>query len=254
MRTAHLVAVGAEDDAAIESLSDIARILAPFDDVVVIGGHMVSILTAAYPSPGFVERRTGDSDAGISVELAATGQVHDALTAAGYVAESGNRYTKDDRGDTQPTIDLLIPSLNGAFHSEEHGGRAFDASPGLSVALHAASRVRVIATTLSENEVAFEVNIPTVEAAVLLKAHSWASRLAQKDVIDLNNLLSIVDHNGYDTIAPWRLNEPGLIGSRRDAARYLHRLAGLAEANRLSRSPIDPRRLTVLIRRHISAV
>lgn len=254
MKIAHLVAAGAEDDAAIESLSDVARLLARFDEVVVIGGHMVSILAAAHPSPGFVERRTADSDAGAPVELAATGELHDALSASGYVAEAGNRYVKSGKAQPAPTIDLLVPSLNGRFHAGEFGGRAFDAVPGLSVALPAATPVRVVANRLTGREITFEVMVPNVEAAVVLKAHSWASRLAQKDVIDLNNLLSIVDHHSTEAIGPWRLGDHGLIGSRRDAARHLHRLAGLAEADRLPRSRVDPRRLVVLIRRHVSVV
>lgn len=254
MRTAHLVAAGAEDDAAIESLSDIARLLARFDEVVVIGGHMVSILAAAYPSPGFVERRTADSDAGVPVELATTGELHDALSAAGYVAQSGNRYVKSAKAEPPPTIDLLVPSLNGRFHTDELGGRGFDAAPGLTIALAAATPMRVVANRLAGEEVTFEVKVPTVEAAVVLKAHSWASRHAQKDVIDLNNLLSIVDHHSTASIGAWRLGEHDLIGSRRDAARHLHRLAGLAEANRLPRSRVDPRQLVVLIRRHVSVV
>lgn len=251
--TAHLISAGPEDDAAHESMHDISRILADHPETSIVGGHMVAVLAAAYPSPGFITRRTGDTDAGIPVELAASGRIHDALIAADYESESGNRYTKFGRDDPKPTIDLLVPSLNGRFlTSQVHGDRGFDAAPGLSVALNSSFVVEVHTQSLDHDERVFDITVPTVEAATILKAHGWASRRAVKDVIDISNLLHIVDAHGPDHVGGWSLAQPDLIGSRRDAARHLHTLAQQAEAGRLLRSPVNPRKLVVLVRRHIA--
>jgi hypothetical protein len=251
--TAHLISAGPEDDAAIESLHDISRILGEHPNTSIVGGHMVSVLAAAFPSPGFIERHTGDTDAGIPVELASSGQLHEALTAAAYVADSGNRYVKPTSQDPKPTIDLLIPSLTGRFHPQVHGERAFDAAPGLTVALHSTFSVHVQTTNRALEEHEFDITVPTVEAAIILKAHAWASRRSQKDVIDISNLLHIVDEHGSDAVGGWQLAEPELIGSRRDAARHLYALAQVAEARRLPVSQVNPRKLVVLIRRYITA-
>lgn len=250
--TAHLVAAGPEDEAAIESLRDIAGILEAHHDTVIVGGHMVSVLAAAFPSEGVLERRTGDADAGIPVELASSGRIHDALIALGYAGATGNRYVKERSPDPKPTIDLLIPSRDGRFRPQVVGGRAFDAAPGLALALHRSLPVNVHATTRHLGAVSFGLSVPSVEIAVILKAYGWSDRLAQKDVVDLSNLLHILDRHGADAVGGWRLNRPALTGARLDAARRLHRLAGMAEIGRLRRSAIDPRKLVVLIRRHVS--
>lgn len=249
--TAHLIAAGPEDEAAIESLKDVATVLAGHDGTTIVGGHMVAVLAAAFPSAGVLERRTGDTDAGIPIEMAASGHVHDALLAVGYTGVSGNRYIKEFAPDPKPTIDLLIPSRDGRFHPQIEGGRAFDAAPGLALALHRTLRVKVHAT-IKDDELSFSVVVPTVEVAVVLKAYGWADRLAQKDVVDLSNLLHVLDQHGADTVGGWRLDRPGLTGARLDTARRLHRLAAMAEAGRLRRGPIDPRKLVVLIRRYVA--
>ncbi|MDR5699417.1 hypothetical protein [Agromyces aerolatus] len=213
---------------------------------------MVALLAAAFPSRGLVERHTGDTDAGIPVELAASGVLHRELTAAGYVANSGNRYVKTDSPTPQPTIDVLIPSRDGTFRPQIEGGRAYDAVPGLALALHRSLRLQVHALLRNSDELDFQLMVPSVEIAVILKAYSWADRAAQKDVIDLSNLLHIVDHHGADAIGGWRLGDSTLIGARLDAARRLHDLVRVAEAGRLRRGPVDPRKLVVLIRRHVT--
>ncbi len=62
-RTAHLIATSATDDAAFEALIDLSGVIAGHDETAIIGGHMVTVLSAAFPAPGLVERRTQDADA-----------------------------------------------------------------------------------------------------------------------------------------------------------------------------------------------
>lgn len=73
---AYLVATGPEDDAAYRALHDLAEILAGHPEARVIGGQMVGLIAAAFPSPGFIDRRTSDADGGITLELADDGTMH----------------------------------------------------------------------------------------------------------------------------------------------------------------------------------
>ena len=209
-RTAYLVATSPEDDAAYIALNDIAGVLAKHPGSQIIGGHMVSVITAAYPAPGLIDRRTGDADAGIPVELANTGIIHDELITAGYEAESGNRYVKPGP-DPKPTIDLLIPSLTGQFRPDIRGERGFDSMPGLGLALIRGLNITVNATLRDGTELVIPTPVPTVEAAVILKAYAWSNRGSQtpKDVIDLSNLLHVLDEHGPELLGGWRLGEEG---------------------------------------------
>lgn len=253
--TAHLFAQTATDDAAYVALADLAELLSDHPAARVIGGHAVSLLSAAFPAAGMVDRRTGDADAGIPVELADTGELHTALTDAGYVAVNSNRYVKNGSGSPAPTIDLLVPTLRGRFRPERRAGRQFDAMPGLSLALgDGGIPLNAIAKLREGTELAFTVAVPEVELMVILKTLAWASRGAQgpKDAIDLANLFAIADTYNAAEIGGWRLGESTLIGARKDAAALLHHLAGHADAGRLAKTPIDAHLLTVRIRRLVT--
>jgi hypothetical protein len=252
VRTAHLVASGPEDDAAFVALRDLSRVLEAHPDARVIGGHMVGLITAAFPSPGFVERRTGDADAGIPVELADDGSVHAALLAAGYQDVAGNRYVCG-QVEPRPTIDLLVPALAGRFSDALHGGRRLDAMPGLHLAV--ASPLHLDASLVFQDgtEASASVVVPGLESAVVLKAYAWRGRGGQtvKDVIDLSNLLHVRERHG-DAAGPWTLDRPDLTGARADAAQHLHALADRLAGRSARQLPVDPRRLAVLIRRHVA--
>ena len=151
--------------------------------------------------------------------------------------------------DPKPTIDILAPSWSSTFDSSEFGGRAFDAMPGLPLALASPLTLDVVAAMRNGSEERFPTRLPTVEAAVVLKANAWGSRMSQRDAVDLHNLFCIVGAN--HEIGPWRLDEPDLIGARLDAARHLHTLADVWE----SRPPqvmFDSRLLVARARRYIT--
>ncbi|NQX14137.1 hypothetical protein HQQ80_21125 [Microbacteriaceae bacterium VKM Ac-2855] len=213
------------DDLALRSLIDVARILDADDSSCIVGGQMVSILTTAFPVAGVEIRRTADTDAGIAPAIAASGRIHEQLSSAGYKEESGNRYTKGVDPDRM-VVDLLVPSPSGEFAAAEYGGRAFDAVPGLHLALHGhALTVDVGVTQLDGDHQRLEVRVPGVEAAVVLKALSYSSRRASKDVEDLYSLLHIANAYGSEEIGGWSLRAEPLSGSRKDASRSLHALA-----------------------------
>lgn len=248
MAEAYIVASGAEDVAAIHALQDLSRLLSDEKEWCIVGGHMASLLSARFPSPGHVNRRTGDADAGIPVELARSGAVHERLIRAGYVDQSGNRYAVPGP-PPQPTIDLLVPAWEHRFLPEEIGGRAFDAMPGLPIALASTTELEVVATMPDRTERRFRTRVPSVEAAIVLKANAWGLRMQNRDGVDLHNLFCIVRAN-HD-IGPWRLGEETLAGARRDAAVHLHALADTWEATR-PRLPFDPRLLVSSIRRSVT--
>jgi len=251
--TAHLIAGGPEDDAAYIALADLSEALAVHDETVVIGGHAVSLYTAAFPAAGLVPRRTGDADAGIPLELANAGGLHAALTEAGYVAESGNRYVKPGPPPA-PTIDLLVPSFDGRFGDARHGQRMYNTMPGLAIALGNGPTIHVEATLTDRSELRADVKVPPIDALVVLKAYAWGDRKAvtRKDLVDISNLLHVLDQHGPDDLGGWRLADSELSGSRKDAASILHELARELDAGRHGDAPIDPRKVTVLIRRWIA--
>lgn len=249
---AHVVSTSATDDAAYESLTDLSTLLAGHEETMVIGGHMVSLICAAFPSPGLIERRTGDADAGIPVELADTGALHDGLLELGYIPNGGNRYIKGDV-EPQPTIDLLIPSQTDRFGDEKAGGRAFNAMPGLALAMNPRLELDVHITYRNGVESSVVVMVPGIEAAVVLKAFAWRDRHHQteKDGIDLSNLFAVLAHHGAEALGGWRLNEPDLRANRRHAAAILHRLADLWEV-KPPRAAVDARALISRIRTQVT--
>jgi hypothetical protein len=95
MVEAFLVAVSAADDAAFLALRDLSETLGDEEDTGIIGGHMVSLLTAGFPSPGLVARRTNDADGGIPKALARSGEIHERLLARGYRPTNSNRYVRE---------------------------------------------------------------------------------------------------------------------------------------------------------------
>lgn len=217
------------DDHAYLALNDIAGLTAGWADTRIVGGLMVSLLTEAFPTPGTISRRTSDVDTAISIEIADSGELHERLIQAGYVAERGNRYRSGHR-----VVDLLVPSGSTQFSSVELGGRGFDSAPGLLLALGAEPIEHRLDTTLSDGTTLhLVVHTPTVEHAVILKSYASGSRTASKDYVDLFNLLSIAHHHPRENTGGWRLDDPDSRGARKDTQTQLHRLASHPELRSL---------------------
>jgi hypothetical protein len=137
-RRVELVASAFADELSLRALAEITEITAD-QNVRVIGGQMASLLLAAFPVAGIGARRTRDADTAITTELAGSGVLHERLLEHGYAATSGNSYTRPVPALAVPdgplpelAVDLLVPSFDGRFRPQEHGGRAFDAAPGLA--------------------------------------------------------------------------------------------------------------------------
>jgi hypothetical protein len=250
-RHAELVATSRADDLSLRALADVAHITAE-DNARVVGGQMTALLLTAFPVAGVDPRRTRDADAAVTTELAGAGLLHDRLIELGYSATSGNSYSKavpelaaPDTLAPEQSVDLLVPSLDGRFHSSEHGGRAFDAAPGLALALAAPPIVIDVGATLLDGTlIEFTARVPTVEVALIIKALTYASRQQDRDVEDIYRLLEIADSYADDEIGAWRLSDADLIGSRRDSAAALHAL--VRDRLRLKRVEVPAARLAIL--------
>lgn len=244
-RTVEAISTSQADDGAFRALADVARLTGDVDEIRVVGGQMVGLLLAAYPTPDIVLRRTADADAAVSTEVAVSGRLHGLLTSVGYAATFGNRY---ERGPGL-AVDLLVPADNTRFESVHLGGRQFDSAPGLRLALNAEPiTLDVGVTLLSGEHVAFTVRLPSVEIAFILKAYAYESRRAAKDVTDLYNLLLVAHANRAEDIGGWRLANSPPVGARLDAARTLHRLASVTSRNSVAQAGVPFERFVALVR------
>lgn len=251
-RRAELVATAYADELSLRSLAEITTITTD-QNVRIIGGQTASLLLTAFPVPGIALRRTRDADAALTTELAGSGILHDRLADHGYTATSGNSYTRlvpdlAVAGGPIPelAVDLLVPSLDGRFRPQEHGGRAFDSAPGLAPAL-AAEPIVIDADARLLNGVVLEftARVPTVELALVIKALSYGSRLQARDIEDIYRLLEIANAYPHDQIGGWQLRDDTLRASRRDAAVHLHELA--RRTRRHSDAEVPHARLATLI-------
>ncbi|MER3389709.1 MAG: hypothetical protein RJQ01_06710 [Microcella sp.] len=242
------ISTSTADDLAYRALADVCDITR-LHNVRVVGGQMVNLLLTAFPARQAVPRRTADADAAIDTELASSGVAHHLLIQAGYEAQSGNSYTRQER-----QIDLLVPSRTGRFQTEQLGGRGFDAAPGLSLALASEPIVIRASVELRDGEVlTFAARVPTVEIATVIKASSFRSRRADRDLVDLHNLLWIVENLEPDSIGGWTLNKPQR-AARRDAQRALTDIAtSLSARSTRPQLEINTEALVALIRRHVVA-
>jgi hypothetical protein len=242
------VSTSAADDLAYRALADICEITSSHN-VRVVGGQMVNLLLTAFPVRQAVPRRTADADAAIETALAISGDAHHLLTRAGYEAQDGNSYTKGER-----QIDLLVPSRTGRFGTEQLGGRGFDAAPGLNVALAADPITLQTSVTLTDGQVLkFSARVPTVEFAIVIKTGSYDSRRADRDLIDLHNLLWIVQSHPPAMIGGWKLDQAQR-GARLDTQRALVGVAkSLSARSTRTNLDVDAEALVALIRRHVAA-
>ncbi len=94
------------------------------------------------------------------------------------------------------------------------------------------------------------MGVPTVELAVIVKVHAWASRVQPRDVEDIYRLLEIVDAYPADDIGGWQLDQEGLRASRRDSVAHLHQLG--RRSRRPNEADVPSARLAALIAAHVA--
>lgn len=97
------------------------------------------------------------------------------------------------------------------------------------------------------------VRVPTVEAALVVKALAHAGRRAVKDIEDVHSLLEIA--NSYDRveIGGWKLDAEPLTGARLDAGRALNALADGARSNpAVGEARVTAASLALLVRKWVA--
>lgn len=235
-----LACTAAADDHGMLALRDVAS-AAGDCEYRIIGGHMVRLLRHVYNVPG-APRLTSDADAGIDVSVAYGGGFHDQLTRLGYTPDSGNRYVRGDRA-----IDLLVPT-EAKPGKRIIGERAFDGVPGLRLALaREPIRMAITARLTDGNSIGFEIPVPDVEAAFVLKMLARTVRANERDIQDIGTLLEIVAAEPEYLAAGWQMDDPRMTrrGERGDAAREVARVLA-------SPPTMVPARVRALLKRYVA--
>lgn len=214
---------------------------------------MVQILLHLYPTPSAIERTTGDADAGLERAVVAGQGLQEALVKIGYSPTNANRYEMGD-GSGARLIDILVDAGKPGKPAMIEG-KQFDHAPGLTLAMASPSLHVAVQVRLSDGAyLSFEVPVPRVETALVLKALAWQSRKADKDTADILTLLEITQEHKA-SFGEWLLQDPlsATRGTRKDAAEVLHQMAGYNDRRPLpfgAGRPGTPR-LSALIRAHI---
>lgn len=253
-RVLPLLSTSVAADLGFLALADIAVVAAALRNAEwrIIGGHMVQLLIHRYPTPNCQQRGTADADAGVGPQIAASAELHERLRQRDYRDECGNRYVRT-HPDGTIAIDILVPDGADAG-ANIIAGRAFDPAPGLRFALAGpALSISANARLTDGTAVVFDVQVPDVEAAVVLKTLAWGSRRADKDLVDLANLFEIVElHRAV--LSRWQPDKAPGTGARLDTARTLAGLVRAIDRGALGRGilPGPPARLGALIRRHVA--
>jgi hypothetical protein len=233
----------------------VARAAGEKADYRIVGGHMVRLLLQVYPTSDAVPRSTLDADAAVD-DVDVVGAIDKSLLAQDFTKEGGNAYLKELDEERRIEVNLLLSGSGprpGLGSREVPGVGHVDTLPELSFIMACPPLLLGIRATLHDGRILdYTTRIPDLEAALVLKAHSWRGRQAEKDVADLYSLLAIREaHPEVD----WRMDEADLRGYRRDAARALHRLMGnltRRTSNITAPRGLDRFRMAALISKHVS--
>lgn len=226
-------------------------------EYMIIGGYMVRMLQLVYPTPNAVHRSTRDADAAVD-DVEVVGPIAERLQILHFAKKGGNLFTRQTDGGQEIEINVLM-SRNGSSHgfraTDVPGLGWVDTLPELTFAFAGSGiTLEVAAELLDGSVIEFRTRVPRLEAAVVLKAHSWKARGLSdpKDLTDLHSLLEI--RQAYPETS-WKLDQAPLSGRRRDAAVLLHELAGTLP-RRTSTMPVPGHvarhRMAALITQHVA--
>lgn len=195
-----LLSTSRATDGAWLAAADIAAIAEEIGaEYRLIGGNSVTLLTHLHGVAGHVpERETADADMGVDLLVCGDPALLGALTERSYERPDGSRFVRTD-GEHELAIDVLAPSFHGKMMSNQVAGDlVVDAVPGLGLALSMSATILDVAVTLSTGrQIAFQMALPDVRAALVLKAHAYRGRLEEKDAVDIWRLLVAAQAAGH---------------------------------------------------------
>lgn len=223
------------------------------NDYRIVGGHMVRLLLHVYPTTNAIARSTVDADTAIgSLEIAAP--MAQNFLAQNFTKEGGNLFYQDIAPEQRVEINLLAPRTGpapGLRPQTVPGVGQIDTLPELDYIFHYDPLIVDVEVDLYNGEkLSYQTRIPNLEEALVLKAFAWKERVKGKDLADLHTLLEIREAHPE---APWRLNEPHLIGFRKDTVRILQPLVKELSKKRTPfpvPDTVDKRRCAALISKH----
>ncbi|MFC6015220.1 hypothetical protein ACFP2T_03300 [Plantactinospora solaniradicis] len=244
-------------DAGYLTLADLSAIAAELEiDYRIVGGHMVTLLVAAYGVTDQVPmRETADADFAALPAVIADPRLPAALTNHGYLPQgAANRFVRghaDAYGPLELVVDILAPSYLGTLvPNQRYGDLVVDEVPGLLLALsRPGTAVDLRVRLASGGDLAMRLALPDLSSALCLKALAYRGRFAAKDATDLWRLLNAGYAAGLSESA-W----PGGITGRQ-AAQVLHRFfgtPGAAGLKQMSASSRDRTRMQALVRQLVA--
>ncbi|MEU5722684.1 hypothetical protein [Micromonospora sp. NPDC047738] len=247
-----LISTSRAADAGFRTLADLSAIAAALElDHRIVGGHMVTLLTAVHGVAGQVPmRETLDADFAALPAVVADPRLPRALAERGYRrGEAANRFVRryqDNHGPLDLVVDILAPSFESKLvPNQRHGDLIVDEVPGLILALHRPARLLQLEVRLtSADKLALQVALPDVSSALCLKALAYRGRFAAKDAVDLWRLLHAAYAIGL-TAETWPTSATG-----RAAAQILHRFFGAPGATGLAQVSVtraDRTRMQALV-------
>jgi hypothetical protein len=228
-------------DAGYLALADVADLTGRLNiDYRVVGGHMVSLLVAAYQAEEAPSRETADADIGATFDVFADARLLPAILDHGYRAVAGNRFVRQEAGGQDLVIDLLAPSYTTRHApNRHHGAFVVDEVPGLGLALSMDPLVLTLDVGLrAGGRLTFDARVPAPVPALAVKALAYRSRLAAKDAVDVWRLLEVASLAGV-TASDWE--HPG---TRADARRVLSDYFGRRNASGTRAATAHPGRRT----------
>lgn len=239
-------------DGGYLALSDLAEIAHALNvDYRILGGHMVTLLVAAYGVTNEVPmRETVDVDFGAPPQVIADPRLPQALGYRQYRPFEANRFVRqveDHDGRLDLVIDVLAPSYEGRLLSnQQHGDLVVDEIPGLAFALVRPATTVDLHVRLSHGSgVQMSLALPDLASALCIKALAYRGRFADKDAVDLWRLINAAHTAGLRSDG-WPTTATG-----RDAAKVLGQFfsrPGAPGLRQVSPRPVDQARMRVLTR------
>lgn len=212
-------------DAGWLAAADIAAVAVALGaEYRLVGGLAITLIVHAFGAEAVAPaRETADADLGVPFDVCADQRLVAALTDVGYRRIEGNRFRREV-DDRELVIDVLAPSYQGRLvANQKHGELYVDEIPGLRTALsQPPTGVDVRAVLSDGTDLAMSLLLPSVPAALTLKAYAYRGRVQPRDALDIHRLLATAHHAGM-TVEDW----PDQVETR-EAARILHETFGSA--------------------------